>query len=159
MRKIQLDAADVRLLECLQRRARLSNVELSEQVHLSASQCYRRLRRLEEGGVVRGYVALLEREPLGLGVMAFVNVTLEKHGESPAQAFNEAVQDDPEILECYAVSGEADYLLRVVAPDLKAFSDFLMHRLMRLPMVANVRSSILLDELKATTALPLRGLS
>ncbi len=159
MRKIELDAADVRLLECLQRRARLSNVELSERVHLSASQCYRRLRRLEEGGVVRGYVALLEREPLGLGVMAFVNVTLEKHGESPAQAFNEAVQDDPEILECYAVSGEADYLLRVVAPDLKAFSDFLMHRLMRLPMVANVRSSILLDELKATTALPLRGLS
>ncbi len=159
MRKIQLDAADVRLLECLQRRARLSNVELSEQVHLSASQCYRRLRRLEEGGVVRGYVALLEREPLGLGVMAFVNVTLEKHGESPAQDFDKAVQDYPEIMECYAVSGEADYLLRVVAPDLKAFSDFLMHRLMRLPMVANVRSSILLDELKATTALPLRGLS
>ena len=159
MRTIELDAADVRLLECLQRRARLSNVELSEQVRLSASQCYRRLRRLEEGGVVRAYVALLEREPLGLGVMAFVNVTLEKHGESPAQAFNEAVQDYPEILECYAVSGEADYLLRVVAPDLKAFSDFLMHRLMRLPMVANVRSSILLDELKATTALPLRGLS
>jgi Lrp/AsnC family leucine-responsive transcriptional regulator len=108
---------------------------------------------------LEAYVALLEREPLGLGVMAFVNVTLEKHGESPAQAFDEAVQGHPEILECYAVSGEADYLLRVVAPDLKAFSDFLMHRLMRLPMVANVRSSILLDELKATTALPLRGLS
>lgn len=158
MRTVELDAADVRLLECLQRRARLSNVELSEQIHLSASQCYRRLRRLEESGVVRGYVALLEREPLGLGVMAFVNVTLEKHGESPAQAFHDAVQDYPEILECYAVSGEADYLLRIVAPDLKAFSDFLMHRLMRLPMVANVRSSILLDELKATTALPLRGL-
>lgn len=154
-----LDAADVRLLDCLQRQARLSNVELSERVGLSASQCYRRLRRLEEAGLIGGYVALLDREKLGLGVMAFVNVTLEKHGEHPAQAFREAVLDEPEILECYAVSGEADYLLRVVAADLKAFSDFLLHRLMRLPMVANVRSSILLDELKATSALPLRRLS
>jgi Lrp/AsnC family leucine-responsive transcriptional regulator len=158
MQTLDLDATDVRLLESLQGEARLSNVELSERVHLSPSQCYRRLRRLEDGGVVRAYAALLDREGLGFGVMAFVNVTLEKHGEHPAQAFHQAVQDEPEILECYAVSGEADYLLRVVAGDLKAFSDFLMHRLLRLPMVANVRSSILLDELKATTALPLRHL-
>ena len=82
--------------------------------------------------------------------MAFVSVVLEKHGEHPARAFHQAVRDEPEILECHAVSGEADYLLRVVAADLKAFSDFLLHRLMRLPMVANVRSSIILDELKAT---------
>ena len=87
-----------------------------------------------------------------------VSVVLEKHGEHPARAFHQAVRDEPEILECHAVSGEADYLLRVVAADLKAFSDFLLHRLMRLPMVANVRSSIILDELKATSALPLRRL-
>lgn len=158
MQELKLDAADVRLLESLQGAARLSNVELSEQVHLSPSQCYRRLRRLEEAGVVRGYAALLDRERLGFGVVAFVSVSLEKQSEHPAQAFNQAVQDYPEILECHAVSGEADYLLRVVAADLKTFSDFLMHRLLRLPMVANVRSSILLDEVKSTTALPLRQL-
>lgn len=156
--QVSLDSADVRLLECLQGQARLTNVELSERVRLSPSQCYRRLRRLEESGLLRAYVALLDRERLGLGVVAFVNVSLEKQREHPAEAFNQAVQDIPEILECLAVSGEADYLLRVVAVDLKAFSDFLMHRLLRLPMVANVRSSILLDEVKSTTALPLSRL-
>ena len=158
MQTIGLDAMDVRLLENLQDQARLSNVELSERVNLSPSQCYRRLRRLEDAGVVRGYAAMLDRERLGFGVVAFVSVSLEKQSEHPAQAFNNAVQDYPEILECHAVSGEADYLLRVVAADLKAFSDFLMHRLLRLPMVAHVRSSILLDEVKSTTALPLRQL-
>lgn len=149
------DSMDLRLLACLQVEARLSNVELSERVHLSPSQCHRRLRRLEQAGLVRGYAAHLDRERLGFGVVAFVNVSLEKQSEHPAQAFNQAVQDLPEILECHAVSGEADYLLRVVATDLKAFSDFLMRRLLRLPMVAHVRSSILLDEVKSTTALPL----
>jgi Lrp/AsnC family leucine-responsive transcriptional regulator len=132
MHESNYDSMDLRLLDCLQGEARLSNVELSERVHLSPSQCLRRF-----------------------GVVAFVNVSLEKQSEHPAQAFNQAVQDLPEILECHAVSGEADYLLRVVTADLKAFSDFLMHRLLRLPMVAHVRSSILLDEVKSTTALPL----
>ena len=155
MHEVQFDRTDLRLLDCLQAEARLSNVELSERVHLSPSQCLRRLRRLEQAGLVRGYAALLDRERLGFGVVAFVNVSLEKQSEHPAQAFNQAVQDLPEILECHAVSGEADYLLRVVAADLKSFSDFLMHRLLRLPEVAHVRSSILLDEVKSTTALPL----
>ena len=155
MHENDFDSTDLRLLECLQAEARLSNVELSERVHLSPSQCHRRLRRLEHAGLVLGYAAHLDRERLGFGVVAFVNVSLEKQSEHPAQAFNQAVQDLPEILECHAVSGEADYLLRVVAADLKAFSDFLMHRLLRLPMVAHVRSSILLDEVKSTTALPL----
>lgn len=155
MQSNDYDTTDLRLLACLQGEARLTNVELSERVNLSPSQCHRRLRRLEQAGLIRGYAALLDRERLGFGVVAFVSVTLEKQSEHPAQAFNQAVQDLPEILECHAVSGEADYLLRVVAADLKAFSDFLMHRLLRLPMVAHVRSSILLDEVKATTALPL----
>ena len=159
MHENDYDNTDLRLLDCLQAEARLSNVELSERVHLSPSQCHRRLRRLEQAGLVRGYAAQLDRERLGFGVVAFVNVSLEKQSEHPAQAFNQAVQDLPEILECHAVSGEADYLLRVVAADLKAFSDFLMHRLLRLPMVAHVRSSILLDEVKSTTALPLGRLA
>ncbi len=159
MHESNYDSMDLRLLDCLQGEARLSNVELSERVHLSPSQCLRRLRRLEQAGLVRGYAAHLDRERLGFGVVAFVNVSLEKQSEHPAQAFNQAAQDLPEILECHAVSGEADYLLRVVTVDLKAFSDFLMHRLLRLPMVAHVRSSILLDEVKWTTALPLGRLA
>ena len=132
----------------------MSHVELSERVHLSPSQCQRRVKRLERLGVVREYVARLEADKVGLGVMAFVNVTLEKHGQNPAKAFQKAVGRYPQILECWAVTGDADYLLRVVAPDLKAFSNLLMHELLALPMVAGVRSNLLLEPLKDTTALP-----
>lgn len=154
---MRFDAMDLKILSSLQANARLSNVELSEQVHLSASQCYRRLKRMEDAGIVRGYTALLEPEALGFGVMAHVNVSLEKHGDNPVQAFSAAIHEYPEVLECHAVSGDADYVLRVVAPDLKAFSDFLMHRLLALPFIATVRSSIFLDELKNTTELPLQS--
>ncbi|WP_142850016.1 Lrp/AsnC family transcriptional regulator [Telmatospirillum sp. J64-1] len=151
-----LDDYDCRILDCLQRNGRLTNVELSTQVFLSPSQCQRRVKRLEEEGIIQGYSALLSPEAVGLGVLAFVSVSLAMHGENPARAFTEAIRDIPEILECHAVTGEADYLLRVAAPDLKSFSDFLLHRLMRVPGVTNVRSTIALEELKRTIALPLR---
>lgn len=156
---MHLTAMDLKILSSLQSNARLSNVELSEQVHLSASQCYRRLKRMEEDGIVKGYTALLEPAALGFGVMAHVNVSLEKHGDNPVQAFRTAIHEYPEVLECHAVSGDADYVLRVVAEDLKAFSNFLMHRLLALPFIATVRSSIFLDELKNTTTLPLESLN
>lgn len=156
---MQIDAMDLKILSSLQGNARLSNVELSEQVNLSASQCYRRLKSMEDKGIVRGYTAVLEPGVLGFGVMAHVNVSLEKHGDNPVQAFSAAIHEYPEVLECHAVSGDADYVLRVVAPDLKAFSDFLMHRLLVLPFIATVRSSIFLDELKNTTALPLQNIA
>lgn len=156
---MHLTAMDLKILSSLQSNARLSNVELSEQVHLSASQCYRRLKRMEEDGIVKGYTALLEPGALGFGVMAHVNVSLEKHGDNPVQAFRTAIHEYPEVLECHAVSGDADYVLRVVAEDLKAFSNFLMHRLLALPFIATVRSSIFLDELKNTTTLPLESLN
>ncbi|GAB3125136.1 Lrp/AsnC family transcriptional regulator [Novispirillum itersonii] len=149
-----LDAIDRRILRAMQDNARLSNVELSEQAHLSPSQCHRRLKRLEELGVIDGYSARLNPEKIGLGVTAFVSVSLGKHGESPATRFAEAVQGIPEILECHSVSGEADYLLRVTAPDLKSFSDFLMHRLMAFPFVESVKSSIALECLKRWKGLP-----
>ncbi len=155
---MQLDAMDLKILSSLQGNARLSNVELSEQVNLSASQCYRRLKSMEDKGIIRGYTAVLEPAVLGFGVMAHVNVSLEKHGDNPVQAFRSAIHEYPEVLECHAVSGDADYVLRVVAPDLKAFSDFLMHRLLVLPFIATVRSSIFLDELKNTTMLPLQSI-
>ncbi len=155
MHSLELDRYDRRLLQALQADARLSHVELAEQVRLSPSQCNRRLRKLEALGVIRGYTALLDRSRLGLQVMAFVSVALEQHGRQTAGAFSEAIRHYPQVLECWAVSGDSDYLLRVVAADLEAFSAFLLNELLSLPMVKGVRSSILLQELKSTTALPL----
>ncbi|RED54085.1 Lrp/AsnC family leucine-responsive transcriptional regulator [Aestuariispira insulae] len=154
-----LEPQDLRLLNALQENARATNVELSEAVNLSPSQCYRRLKRLEEKGYIKRYAAQLSRRAVGLDVMAFVSVTLEKHGEDPARAFNSAVQRFPEILECWAVSGESDYLLRVVSTDLRTFSNFLMRDLLGLPMVSGVKSTILLEEEKSTTAYPLGHLA
>ena len=105
--------------------------------------------------MIESYAALLNREKIGLGVMAFVNVTLERHGVASALAFREAIGQCSKILECWSVSGEADYLLRVVAADLKTFSDFLLYELQAMPFVATVRSNILLEQMKATTVLPL----
>lgn len=150
-----IDATDRRILDALQENARLSHVELSERVHLSASQCHRRLRKLEEDGVIEGYGARLNPEQVGLGVTAFVSVSLGQHGENPAERFAEAIAAIPEVLECFSVTGESDYLLRVIAPDLKSFSEFLMHRLMAVPGVTGVKSSIALECLKRSSALPL----
>ena len=155
MQAEQIDAMDRKILALLQNNARITSAELSESVNLSPSQCHRRWRRLEELGLIRGYAALLDPQKLGLGVEAFVNVSLEKHGADPARSFVETIERYPEILECHSVTGESDYVLRVVASDLKAFSSFLMTRLLTLPEVSNVRSNVFLDELKSTTALPL----
>ncbi|MGD8709114.1 MAG: Lrp/AsnC family transcriptional regulator [Ectothiorhodospiraceae bacterium] len=158
MHTVKLDAYDRRLLSAIQNDGRLSNAQLAEQVHLSPSQCQRRVKKLEELGVLQRFVGLVNRHRIGLGVMAFVNVSLEKHGRDPAQRLQETIDGYPQVLECWAVSGESDYLLRVVAPNLEAFSNFLLHELLGLPMVSSVKSNILLRELKSTTALPLEGL-
>lgn len=153
------DEIDRKILGVIQTNGRIPNSELAELVCLSPSQSLRRLRRLETEGVIRGYVALLDHASVGLGVQAFVNVTLEKHGKDPAQAFAAAIQDWDEILECWAVTGGSDYLMRVTLPGLQNFSELLMKRLLALPMVAGVKSNILLDELKGTTQLPLNHLN
>ncbi len=155
MQKVELDAADRRLLAALQADARATGVELAERVHLSPSQCQRRLRRLEAAGLVTGYGVRLDRRRLGLDVVAFVQVSLARHGDDPAAGFHRALAAMPEVLEAHAITGDADYLLRVVAPDLEAFSDVVLKRLLALPGVATVRSSLSLGEIKATDALPL----
>ncbi|MEO3434445.1 Lrp/AsnC family transcriptional regulator [Inquilinus sp. CAU 1745] len=152
---IDLDAFDRRILTALMEDGRLTNVALSEVVHLSPSQCSRRVQRLEEAGILQGYTARIDPAAVGLGVTALVSVTLEKHGRNPATDFHEAVAAAPEILECAMTTGDADYLLRVVAPDLRRFSRFLMDHLMRVPGVQHVRSSIVLESIKSTTSLPL----
>jgi DNA-binding Lrp family transcriptional regulator len=150
-----LDKIDRRLLGALQRNARASNLELAQTVGLSPAQCHRRHKRLEEQGYVARYEARLNPEKLGLGVIAFVDVAMAKGHIRDLTKFTDAIAVLPEVLECYSVSGDFDYVLKVIAHDLKALSQFLMDRLMRLPGVNSVRSSICLDEIKCSGALPL----
>lgn len=151
----ELDAFDLRLLAALQRDGRASQVQLAEAVGLSASQCARRIARLEEAGVIRGYGARLDPRALGLDVTALVSVRLERHGEQAASAFHRALETMPEVTEVLLLTGDADYLLRVVVADLDAYAEFALRRLMTLPGVASLRSSIVLETVKRAEALPL----
>ncbi len=150
-----MNRTDRRLLEILQRDGRLTNLELSSRVNLSPSACLRRVRALEEAGVIRSYAALLDAKRVGLALLAFVNVKLEKRGRMPTDAFARAVKDWPEVLACHALTGDMDYLLRVQVADLDHFSRFVMESLLKHPGVLDVKSSFVLEEVKETTALPL----
>jgi DNA-binding Lrp family transcriptional regulator len=155
MPAITVDKYDLEILSELQRNGRVTNSALGEKIHLSMSQVSRRIQRLEDNGVIRQYAAMLDSEVLGLGVLAITSVTLGRHGDTQGDAFEAAVTDMPEVLECLSVTGEADYILRVVATDLASFSEFMMKRLLRLPGVVNVKSNIALKRIKETHALPL----
>jgi Lrp/AsnC family transcriptional regulator, leucine-responsive regulatory protein len=155
MPEVVLDRTDLRILELMQQHGRLSNQEIAERVALSPSPCLRRIRRLEELGVIRGYVALLDPKKLGLGLLAYVSIKLEKRGKMPMDEFKARVQTWPEVVACYAMTGEMDYLLRVHVGDLEHFSRFVMERLLKQPGVVDVKSSFALERIKDTTALPL----
>lgn len=150
-----MDQFDIRLLDALQKDGRLTNQELADRVGLSASQCSRRRAALEAEGVVTGYHAHLSHEALGLGVAAYVHVTLATHSPDNSRRFAELVNSLDEVLEACALTGEADYLVRLVASDLRALSRILNEVFLPHPSVAHVRSSIVLDDLKRTTRLPL----
>jgi Lrp/AsnC family transcriptional regulator, leucine-responsive regulatory protein len=160
MSKLELDAIDRRILAILQADGRLSNQEIADRVNLSPSPCLRRIRRLEEAGVIRGYAALLDPDKLGLGLLAYVNVRLEKRvtggqPESHASAFSAAIAGWPEVVACYAMTGEMDYLLRVHVEDMAHFSRFVQDQLLHHPSVIDVKTSFSLKCIKETTALPL----
>lgn len=155
MQTITLDRYDLSLLDALQRDGNATNAMLGEAVHLSASQISRRLQRLAETGLIAGYVALLDPEAIGLGVTAFAQVILEHHGKAQSEAFESAAAAMSEVMECFSVSGDADYLLRLVAPDLQAFSELMMKRVLRLPGVAHIKTNIALQKVKQTHVLPL----
>ena len=150
-----LDAIDRQILEVLQDDARISNVDLAGRVGLSPSPCLRRVRDLEERGVVRRYVALLDPAAVGLGVSVFVQVSLERQAEQGLGTFEKRILERAEVLECYLMTGDADYLLRVVVPDVAAFERFLLDHLTRIPGVASVKSSFALKQVKYRTSLPL----
>ena len=150
-----LDAIDRHILENLQNDARMRNVELAEKVGLSPSPCLRRVGNLEETGVIRGYATLVDAEAVGLPVSVFVSVTLEKQIEKTLEKFEKEIRARPEVMECYLMTGDADYLLRVVTADLGAYERFLIEHLTRIPGVANIRSSFALKQVKYRTALPI----
>ncbi|MDD2546849.1 MAG: Lrp/AsnC family transcriptional regulator [Burkholderiaceae bacterium] len=150
-----LDATDLRILSCLQEQGRISNLDLSRAVHLSPAQCHRRHRRLEEMGLVTRYEARLNAAQLGLDVLAFVHVTMERGHIREVDKFRDTVCALAHVQECYAVTGDSDYVLKVVARDLRALSDFLLGTIALLPGVNGVRSSVCLNAIKCTSALPL----
>jgi Lrp/AsnC family transcriptional regulator, leucine-responsive regulatory protein len=150
-----LDRFDISLLAALQKDAQATHQELGELIHLSASQVSRRVQRLKAAGVIRRCVALLDAAALGLGVRAFTYVTLVRHGGDEGLAFEQAMADIPEVLDCFAVSGEADYVLQIVCADLSVMSDSVLRALMRIKGVSNIRSNIVLNCIKSSTELPL----
>jgi Lrp/AsnC family leucine-responsive transcriptional regulator len=151
----KLDRYDRVLLQTLQEHGRASNVELSEKANLSAPQCYRRVQKLEADGVIRGYMASVEPAAVGLGVTAFVSLSIDREQFKRVRELEKAIRQFPEILECYTISGDFDYLVKVVAADLKSLSNFLTDRLMQVPGVAAVRSMVCLEEIKPPSPLPL----
>ena len=155
MQTITLDRYDLALLDALQRNGNATNASLGERVHLSASQISRRVQRLADTGLIASHAALLDAAAIGLGVTAFANVVLEQHGQTHSDAFENAAAAMPEVMECFSVSGDADYLLRIVAPDLQAFSELMMKRVLRLPGVAHIKTNLALQKVKQTHVLPL----
>jgi len=154
MLKKALDEIDCRILAALQENARISNVDLASQVGISPSPCWRRVRDLEQEGVISCYVTLVDPGSVGLPVSVFIQVSLERQVETALEAFESAILSRPEVMECYLMTGDADYLLRVVVADLSAYERFLMDHLTRIPSVASIKSSFALKQIKYRTALP-----
>ena len=152
---MSLDETDKRILRVLQRKGRISNSDLAEQVHLSPSACHRRVQRLEEAGFVCDFVALLNSRKLGLPSTIFVEITLSAQADELLDAFESAVQRVPNVLECHLMAGTADYILKVVAEDTEDFARIHRQYLARLPGVAQMQSSFALRTVFKTTALPL----
>jgi Lrp/AsnC family leucine-responsive transcriptional regulator len=149
-----LDVTDRRILRALQRDGRLPVVSLAEQVGLSATPCQRRLRRLEEEGVIARYAAVLDPARVGLPLQAFVLVALSSHAEEVVEGFQKALSARPEVLAAYAMSGEMDYLLHVLAADFEAYAEFAMKALLRMPGVKETKSSFVLTALKPPGEVP-----
>ena len=148
----QLDGIDKRILSVLQSEGRLPIVDLADRVGLSATPCQRRVKRLEEEGVITRYAALISPAAMGYGLQALVEVTLDDHSEKTVEAFEAAIRARPEVVACYAVTGDMDFLLHIFAPDLAQFSDFALKALLRMPGVKGSRSSFIMQAVKSDLA-------
>ena len=152
-----ISRADARILTELQNEGRLSNVELAARVGMSPSPCLRRLKRLEEAGIIEGYAARVSKAALGYSVEAFAQIRLERHSEAETDSFRQAVAGVPEVIACFAVTGDTDYLLRIVARDLEAYGEFLRTRLLNLPNIKDIRTGFVIDTVTPGTVLPVPG--
>lgn len=151
----KLDELDFAILDVLQEDARLSNAAVASRVGLSPSPCWRRIQRLEQLGVIRARVALLDADKLGIGMVAFANVKLSAHGRQALPEFEEAIRRYDEVVECYTVTGEVDFVLRIVTRDTHSYERLLRDHLLQLPHIGEVHSTIALTQVKYTTRVPL----
>lgn len=150
----RFDRATRQILEALQADSRQSTQALADKVGLSATPVWRRIKELEESGVIRRHVALVDREKLGLNICVMANVSLVRHSEGAVEQFERLALASREIIECYGITGEADYVIKVVVPDMKAYDLFLQSQIFKIPGVSSVRSNVVLREVKYETALP-----
>ena len=151
-----IDTIDYRILNELQANGKLSNVELATRVHLSPSACLARVRRLEDTGIISRYVTLLDANAAGLPISVFIQIRLERQVEMSLEKFEACMNDYPEVMECYLMTGDSDYLIRVVVADIQTIEKFIVNELSKIPGVANIKSSFALKQVKYKTALPLR---
>ncbi|WP_428423320.1 Lrp/AsnC family transcriptional regulator [Methylibium sp.] len=152
---MNLDTIDIRILRELQADASLSNVELARRIHLSPSPCLARVKAMQASGLIRRYVALLDPEELGLHLNVFISISLKQQSRKALESFEARVCAREEVMECYLMTGDADYLLRVVVPDMAALEQFILGQLSPIPQVEKIRSSFALKQVRYKTALPL----
>ncbi|WP_194206515.1 Lrp/AsnC family transcriptional regulator [Superficieibacter sp. 1612_C1] len=150
------DTTEMKILRLLQDDARITNQELADKAGMSASPCWRKVRKLEEDDVIQGYRAVLNRKKIGLGVMVFIRVTIDSHSEAEARKFEEEVTALEDVVACYSIGGDADFLLQVVASDLDSYADFAMSVVRRLPGIKEMQSMFVLKEIKPLTAYPVK---
>lgn len=149
-----MDEKDYQILRALQENGRLTNQELSERVNLSPSPCLRRVRQLEKSGAIRGYTALVDQNAYGLPLTVFIRIKMERHAAELVRVFEARIRDIPEIQDCYLVTGEADYLLRVVCRDLDAYERFMREKLHAIPGISSINTSFIFGRVKQSQVLP-----
>ncbi|MBP6113531.1 MAG: Lrp/AsnC family transcriptional regulator [Acinetobacter sp.] len=153
---MKIDKTDESILKILQNDSRTTNQQLSEKIGMSASPCWRRVKRLEDEKVIRGYGVLLDRRKLGLGVMVFIRVSIDRHSEAEALKFEEEVMQLDGVVACYSIGGDADFLLQVVSYDLDTYAEFSMSIIRRLPGIKEMQSMFTLKEIKSFQGFPVR---
>ena len=153
-----LDEFDLAVLKALQEDGRLSNQALAERVNLSTSPCWRRVRKLEEEGIIESYTALLNAEKIGLHALAYIHISMMDHAPETLDAFASFVAENAEVLECSSVTGSYDYILKVIAKDTRAMEQFLMEKLLRMGIVREANTEVVLQQITKTTAMPLTGI-
>ncbi|TLX56617.1 Lrp/AsnC family transcriptional regulator [Stutzerimonas nosocomialis] len=153
-----LNLTDVKLLTALQQDGRITNQMLAERIGMSASPCWRRVRQLEEEHYIQGYRAVLDRRKIGLGVMVFIRIKIDRHSEAEAKKFEAEVMELEDVVACYSIGGDADFLLQVVAPDLDSFAEFAMSIVRQLPGIKEMQSMFVLKEIKPFVSFPVKRL-